>query len=59
MANRKLLGGKPSGGVTTVTFADGSSNTELVLPESGTVAINEYISKCLEIKVKYPKESKC
>lgn len=24
-----------------------------------TVAINEYISKCLEIKVKYPKESKC
>ena len=24
-----------------------------------TVTINEYISKCLEIKVKYPKESKC
>lgn len=24
-----------------------------------TVAINEYISKCLEIKAKYPKESKC
>lgn len=38
MANGKLLGGKPSGGVTTVTFQDGVSNTELVLPESGNVA---------------------
>lgn len=38
MAAGKLLGGKPSGGVTTVTFQDGVSNTELVLPESGTVA---------------------
>lgn len=38
MANGKLLGGKPSGGVTTVTFQDGVSNTDLVLPESGTVA---------------------
>ena len=24
-----------------------------------TVAIDEYIAKCLEIKTKYPKESKC
>lgn len=38
MANGKLLGGKQSGGVTTVTFQDGASNTVLVLPESGNVA---------------------
>ena len=38
MANGKFLVGKPSGGVTTVTVADGASNTNLVLPESGTVS---------------------
>lgn len=38
MANGKLLGGKQSGGITTVTFQDGASNTVLVLPESGNVA---------------------
>ena len=38
MANGKFLVGKPSGGVTTVTVADGSTNTNLVLPESGTVS---------------------
>ena len=38
MANGKFLVGKPSGGVTTVTVADGATNTNLVLPESGTVS---------------------
>lgn len=38
MADGKFLIGKPSGGVTTVTMTDGASNTNLVLPESGTVA---------------------
>ena len=31
----------------------------MAVVKGDTVAINEYISKCLEIKVKYPKESKC
>lgn len=38
MADGKFLMGKPSGGVTTVTVADGATNTNLVLPESGTVS---------------------
>lgn len=38
MADGKFLVGKPSGGVTTVTIADGATNTNLVLPESGTVS---------------------
>lgn len=38
MADGKFLIGKPAGGVTTVTMTDGASNTNLVLPESGTVA---------------------
>lgn len=38
MAAGKFLIGKPAGGVTTVTVADGATNTEVVLPESGTVA---------------------
>lgn len=38
MANGKFLIGKPSGGVTTVTVTDGATNTNLVLPESGTVS---------------------
>ena len=38
MANGKFLVGKPAGGVTTVTVADGATNTNLVLPESGTVS---------------------
>ena len=55
----KIVMKKLSGGVLNVTATDGATSTDLVLPLSGTVAINEYISKCLEIKVKYPKESKC
>ena len=42
MADGKFLIGKPSGGVTTVTIVDGASNTNLVLPESGTVATQAY-----------------
>ena len=38
MADGKFIIGKPSDGVTTVTVADGATNTNLVLPESGTVA---------------------
>lgn len=38
MADGKFLVGKPAGGVTTVTVADGATNTNLVLPESGTVS---------------------
>lgn len=42
MADGKFLIGKPAGGVTTVTMTDGASNTNLVLPESGTVATEAY-----------------
>ena len=38
MADGKFLVGKPSGGVTTVTVTDGATNTNLILPESGTVS---------------------
>ena len=37
MANGKITFGKQSGGVLSLTFPDGVSNTEVVLPESGTV----------------------
>ena len=43
MANGKFLVGKPSGGVTTVTVTDGATNTNLILPESGTVATTAYV----------------
>ena len=43
MAAGKFLVGKPSGGVTTVTVTDGVDNTNLVLPESGTVATEAYV----------------
>lgn len=38
MANGKLNLGKQSGGVLSLTFPDGVSNTEVVLPESGVIA---------------------
>lgn len=38
MANGKLNLGKQSGGVLSLTFPDGVTDTEVVLPESGTVA---------------------
>lgn len=38
MANGKLNLGKQSGGVLSLAFPDGVTNTEVVLPESGTVA---------------------
>lgn len=37
MANGKLNLGKQSGGVLSLTFPDGATNTEVVLPESGNV----------------------
>ena len=43
MADGKFLIGKPAGGVTTVTMTDGVGNTNLVLPESGTVATTAYV----------------
>lgn len=38
MANGKFNLGKQSGGVLSLTFPDGVSNTEVVLPESGVIA---------------------
>ena len=38
MANGKFNLGKQSGGVLSLTFPDGATNTEIMLPESGTVA---------------------
>lgn len=38
MANGKLNLGKQSGGVLSLTFPDGVTNTEVVLPESGVIA---------------------
>lgn len=38
MANGKINLGKQSGGVLSLTFPDGATNTEVMLPESGTVA---------------------
>ena len=38
MAAGKINLQKASGGITTITGVDGTGNTELVLPESGTVA---------------------
>ena len=58
MANGKIRFGKQSGGVLNVTATDGATSTDLVLPLSGTVATAD-VAKCLEIKVKYPKEYKC
>ena len=59
MANGKIRFGKQSGGVLNVTATDGATSTNLVLPLSGAVATTADVAKCLEIKVKYPKESKC
>lgn len=38
MANGQLNLGKQSGGVLSLAFPDGATNTEVALPESGTVA---------------------
>ena len=38
MANGKIRFGKQSGGVLSISFPDGVSNTEVVLPESGVIA---------------------
>ena len=45
MANGKIRFGKQSGGVLSLTFPDGVTNTEVVLPESGELVNKEYISE--------------
>ena len=42
MANGKIRFGKQSGGELALVIPDGASNTNLVLPESGTVATEAY-----------------
>ena len=37
MANGKIIFGKQSGGVLSLTFPDGATNTEVMLPESGNL----------------------
>lgn len=44
MANGRLTLGKQSGGVLSLTFPDGVTNTEVVLPENGDVAIKTDIN---------------
>lgn len=44
MANGRFLMSKPSGGITTVTVADGVGNTTLVLPENGTIITGDNIT---------------
>ena len=41
MGNGKLNFGKQSGGVLSISFPDGVTNTEVVLPESGNIATKE------------------
>lgn len=43
MAAGKINLQKASGGITAITGVDGTGNTQLVLPESGTVATTEYV----------------
>lgn len=43
MANGQLNLGKQSGGVLSVSFPDGVSNTEVVLPESGELVNKDYV----------------
>ena len=43
MAAGKINLQKASGGITAITGVDGTGNTNLVLPESGTIATMEYV----------------
>lgn len=43
MANGKLNLGKQSGGVLSLTFPDGVTDTEVALPESGVIATEQYV----------------
>ena len=43
MANGKITLGKQSGGVLSLTFPDGVTNTEVVLPESGELVNKDYV----------------
>lgn len=42
MANGKIIFGKQSGGQLTLVIPDGVSNTEVVVPESGVLATQDY-----------------
>ena len=44
MAASNLNLGKASGGVLNVQPADGTTNTSIVLPSTGTVTTNEYVN---------------
>ena len=43
MANGKIRFGKQSGGELALVIPDGTSNTEVIVPESGELATKEYI----------------
>ena len=43
MANGKIRFGKQSGGQLALVIPDGTSNTEVIVPESGELATKEYI----------------
>ena len=47
MANGRINFGKQSGGTLGLVFPDGVSNTEVVLPESGTVATTADLNSAL------------
>ena len=47
MANGRFFMGKPSGGTTEVSMTDGATNTNLILPESGTVATTAYVDNSI------------
>lgn len=51
MANGRISISKPSGGVTIVTSADGAGNTNLILPESGTVSTEAYVDNTVNTSV--------
>lgn len=42
MANGQLNFGKQSGGVLTLAFPDGATNTEVIFPESGELVNKDY-----------------
>ena len=42
MANGKIRFGKQSGGQLALVFPDGVTNTEVIVPESGILATEQY-----------------
>ena len=43
MANGKIRFGKQSGGQLALVIPDGVDNTEVIVPESGTLATKQYV----------------